>query len=76
MATTKIMTSLKQCWEFKKCGREIKKDCPAIIKDAGYMCWIVAGTMCGEEPQGRFVKEYGNCKKCDYYAYVQRLKLF
>ncbi len=63
------------CWEYQKCGREITKDCPAVKKDAGYMCWVVAGTMSGEEPKGSCVAKYGNCKKCDFYTYVHRIEL-
>jgi len=69
-----IMASLMNCWEFKKCGREVTGDCPAVTKKQGTMCWMVAGTMCGGKPQGTFVEKVGNCKKCDYYLYTQEQK--
>ena len=58
-----------------KCGRDATRDCPAVKKDAGYMCWVVAGTMCGGEAQGSYVEKVGNCRKCSYYQYVHQLQL-
>jgi methyl-accepting chemotaxis protein len=63
-----------QCWEFKKCGREVTMDCPAVVKKAGDLCWMVAGTLCGGQAQGTFVKKIGNCKKCDFFEYMQQRK--
>ena len=63
-----------QCWVFKKCGREVTKNCPAVVKKSGELCWMVVGTMCGGVAQGTFVQKVGNCKKCDFYQYVQQQK--
>jgi methyl-accepting chemotaxis protein len=62
----------QNCWEFKKCGREVTSDCPAITKNAGKICWMVAGTMCGGEMQGTFAEKVGNCKACNFYEYMNR----
>jgi hypothetical protein len=75
------------CWEFKRCGREMGghnqalKICPAAMTKelhkahggthAGRACWVVAGTMCGGEPQGTFAQKYRNCEKCDFYHKVK-----
>lgn len=75
------------CWEFKKCGRELggaRKDlgvCSAAIErrldgthggsNAGRACWVVAGTMCGGQEQGTFATKYHNCEKCDFYRLVR-----
>jgi hypothetical protein len=40
-------------------------------KNAGRVCWMVAGTMCGGEPQGSFVKKYENCRMCEFYLKVK-----
>lgn len=64
------MTGKKNCWEFKKCGRDQTMDCPAVTKNAGKLCWMVAGTMCGGEVQGTFAEKVGNCKDCDFYLYM------
>jgi methyl-accepting chemotaxis protein len=62
------------CWEFKRCGREQSKDCPAVSSNMGRACWRVAGTMCGAKVQGAFAEKLGNCKSCDYYSYMNNLK--
>lgn len=48
----------KNCWEFKKCGREVNgikaKEmgvCPANPKH-GRDCWKIGGTFCGGKIQG------------------------
>ncbi len=55
--------------------------CPAAIyatldsahggKNAGRVCWVVAGTMCGGEVQGSFAKKYLDCRKCKFYRRVR-----
>ncbi len=78
----------KNCWEFKKCGREpggLRNDlgiCPTAVetrlhgahegKNAGRACWIVAGTLCGGKEQGTFAQKYHNCEKCDFYQMVKQ----
>jgi hypothetical protein len=54
--------------------------CPAVTclkldsahggKNAGRVCWIVAGTMCGGEIQGSFAKKHTDCRKCRFYQMV------
>jgi hypothetical protein len=39
-------------------------------KNAGRVCWIVAGTMCKGEVKGTFAMKYSNCKKCPFYKKV------
>jgi len=56
-------------------------DCPATQEarfdgvhdgvNAGRTCWVVAGTMCGGEPQGTFAKKCINCIDCDFYQLVK-----
>jgi methyl-accepting chemotaxis protein len=65
-----MLNEKQNCWEFKKCGREAANDCPAITKNAGKICWMVAGTMCGGKMQGTFAEKVGNCKKCNFYEYM------
>jgi hypothetical protein len=55
--------------------------CPATIetrahgihggKNAGRVCWAVAGSMCGGKVQGTFAQKYGNCAKCDFFQKVK-----
>lgn len=52
-----------RCWEKKNCN---KKDCPAY-KNAFGRCWLIAGTMCGGEVQGKFAIKYKSCTECEVY---------
>lgn len=54
------------CWEVKKCT---ETGCPAYKNECG-RCWLIAGTMCGGEPQGVFAKKYLSCKNCEIYQKV------
>jgi len=52
-----------RCWEKKSCD---KVDCPAY-KSACGRCWLIAGTMCGDKPVGKFAQKYRSCIECDVY---------
>ena len=66
------------CWESKKCG--VEETCPAYLEsrldgvhggtNAGRACWIVAGTLCGGQVQGKFAQKMRNCQVCDFYLLV------
>lgn len=75
------------CWEFEKCGREPggvhaadMGVCPAATNgggsnggiQAGRSCWIVAGTYCKGEVQGRFAQKLPECMQCDFYQLVRK----
>jgi serine/threonine protein phosphatase PrpC len=63
-------------------GRNIRKAgiCPAAAaaafngfnqgKNAGRICWLVAGTFCGGKPQGTFAEKYTSCRQCKFYRKV------
>ena len=66
-------TTLKNCWEFMKCGREKggnKADelgiCPAY-PDGGRDCWNLAGTFCGGKVQGTVAQKKSTCLTCNWY---------
>ena len=56
-------------------------ECPAAIddsfdginygKNAGRICWAVAGTCCGGEVQGTFAEKRSSCTECAFYRLVQ-----
>jgi hypothetical protein len=70
----------KNCWEVKHCGLE--NDCAAFHekkldgvhggKNAGRCCWVVAGTLCANKPQGVFAQKFLACEKCDFYNQVKK----
>ncbi len=39
-------------------------------KNAGRLCWAVAGTFCGGKIQGAFADKRNSCIKCDFYKLV------
>ncbi len=72
------------CWEFMKCGRELPNAmgvCPAATevkaeginggKNAGRVCWAVAGTFCGGIVQGTYAQKFMTCISCDFRMKVQ-----
>lgn len=67
----KVMASYMKCWEFKKCGMDIRGDCPALKTTV--KCWFVTGTKCSGKMQGDFLDKAGNCRACEYYAYVHAI---
>jgi hypothetical protein len=56
--------------------------CPAAVEDsydginlgknAGRICWAVAGTCCGGEVHGTFAEKRKSCVTCDFYRNVQK----
>ena len=64
-----------KCWEYMKCGRD--KDatakCPAYPQ-FGKVCWVVAGTFCEGKVQGTFAQKYEDCRKCDFFQMVKKLR--
>ena len=40
--------------------------------NAGRVCWVVAGTLCGGEVQGSFAAKLANCRLCDFYMLVKQ----
>lgn len=59
----RTLTSGNNCWEKKNCSNA---SCPAYMQKEA-RCWLVAGTMCGNEVQGDFAKKYQSCAECDVY---------
>jgi predicted Ser/Thr protein kinase len=72
----------KQCGR-QPSGRnaELLGVCPAAVeesfdgincgKNAGRICWAVAGTCCGGKVQGTFAEKRKSCTTCDFYRSVQ-----
>ena len=50
----------------------VEADCIHGGKNAGRMCWAVAGTMCDGQIAGTFASKMGNCLTCDFYGAVLR----
>ena len=74
----------QNCWEFKKCGRNIRNDlgiCPAVTelkadglnrgKNGGRICWSVAGTYCYNKVQGTYAEKVLLCCGCGFREKVR-----
>lgn len=59
--TTKSLNN--HCWEKKHCDN---LTCPAYANKCG-RCWLIAGTLCGDEIQGKFANKYGTCYDCEVF---------
>jgi hypothetical protein len=56
--------------------------CPAAIetsahgtnggKNAGRLCWRIAGTLCGGQVQGTYAMKAMNCSKCEFYLNTRK----
>ena len=53
------------CWEFKKCGMDLTLECPAY-PTGGRICYMLAGTLCGGRPQGKYAEKSRDCMECDF----------
>ena len=56
------------CWEFKKCFRETREQCPAY-PDRGLDCWKITGTKCekGIMEKKTVAEKIIYCRTCDYF---------
>ena len=39
-------------------------------KNAGRSCWVITGTLCGGETQGKYTEKVKNCMSCDFYKTI------
>jgi len=49
-----------RCWELFTCNR---KECPAY-KSRNLKCWLLSGTFCRDEVQGKFIEKMDMCFGC------------
>jgi hypothetical protein len=61
-----------QCWEYMKCGHEMEKTCPAVLLDAGRMCWNISYTLCGGKRQGEAITKLYLCENCEFFIKLNR----
>ncbi|RKO67050.1 methyl-accepting chemotaxis protein [Desulfofundulus salinus] len=64
----------KNCWEVLKCNETTKQTCPAFKENRGTECWEVTGTLCRGETQGTMAEKIGQCRKCKYYTFINRIR--
>jgi signal transduction histidine kinase len=50
-----------KCWQFFECN---DKDCP-VYKSKELRCWLIPGTHCRNEIQGKFLEKIEMCLECE-----------
>jgi PAS domain S-box-containing protein len=50
-----------KCWEFFQCN---EVECP-VFKTKEVMCWLISGTHCRNEIQGKFLEKMEMCLECE-----------
>jgi serine/threonine protein kinase len=63
----RMMADLGVCPAF----RDVSFDGINFGKNAGRICWAVAGTFCGGKIQGSFAEKRASCVSCDFFRKVQ-----
>jgi hypothetical protein len=58
-------STLKNCWDIKKCPPERKKKCPAWTFHAGKYCWFINGTICECKAQINWQEKMKTCRSCE-----------
>ena len=63
-----------RAYELGICPAAIEVRCNGIHSgiNAGRICWLVAGTLCGGEVQGTFARKMATCLECGFYLGVCR----
>jgi DNA-binding XRE family transcriptional regulator len=57
----------RSCWLIKGCPAETQANCPAREFSAGYMCWLINGTICHGKEQNNWQQKMKICKKCEVF---------
>jgi hypothetical protein len=52
----------RPCWEFFECN---EKGCPAYKSKES--CWLISGTHCRKEIEGKFLEKIENCLACEAF---------
>src|SRR3990170_5080116 len=58
------MKKKTKCWEVFKCD---KKRCP-VYKSKSLRCWLISGTHCRDEIQGKFIEKMEMCLECKVFS--------
>lgn len=55
---------IKKCWEVLQCN---EKECPVYIQKEDLRCWLISGTHCRNEIQGKFLEKMEMCLRCEVF---------
>ena len=57
---------VKNCWDFEKCSKEVRDNCPAYKYNSGKECWLIAGSI-NKNPHCQKIKDGIECWECEWY---------
>lgn len=60
-----ILSTVKPCWEVKKCPEERKEGCPAWEFNCGTLCWFINGTICECSARENWKNKMQVCRNCE-----------
>jgi diguanylate cyclase (GGDEF)-like protein/PAS domain S-box-containing protein len=63
MSITKRKAKIK-CWEYYQCH---ERECPVLKSKKSVRCWLISGTHCRNELQGKFIEKAEMCLKCKVF---------
>ncbi len=49
---------------------ETKQDGVNEGRNAGRICWVIAGTFCAGKVQGTFAEKVDDCRECDFFMKI------
>jgi HAMP domain-containing protein len=63
MSKTERKVKIK-CWEYYQCH---ERDCPVLKSKKSVRCWLISGTHCRNEIQGKFLEKIEKCLRCKVF---------
>jgi DNA-binding XRE family transcriptional regulator len=63
-------TSIRPCWDIRKCEAKTREKCPAREFKAGHICWFINGTICNGKIQESWNKKMQLCRQCQVFKSV------
>lgn len=65
--------TIVNCWEYKNCGEEVRKTCPAY-PESGSACYMITGVKCddGKIEFASVDEQVAYCSNCGFYAHKRR----
>ncbi|MFA6096793.1 MAG: HAMP domain-containing protein [Candidatus Paceibacterota bacterium] len=60
---------IMNCWDFWKCGKEVREKCPAYTTKSGRECWLVSAGKCPRSKE----RGFEDCKDCGWYKKINNI---
>lgn len=61
-----------KCWEYLNCPEEVRRACPAFLKENCRECWLVTDKICrgGTASKESIEEKLVECTRCSFYKNV------